>query len=160
MSLADKFELSLHKGSFPEGFRVIRSALTAYNEAALGVERKEAFMAASVKGKIVGGISYFWYGESAILDYVVVEEKWRRSNIGQKLIEAVENELVGQGCRKVHVATLDFQAPAFYLKQGYELVARVPLYIEKNDFLFFIKHLQQRHDQTESHKNTPADTER
>ena len=129
------------EGSQQKGFEKVRTALTAFNEKVLGTKRKTALMTACMGDEVVGGISFKWYGESAILDVVVVEEKWQHQGIGKQLLDAVEKEFLRQGCRQICVGMEDFQAPAFYQKLGYKLVGTTPKYINGRDHLMFRKEI-------------------
>jgi ribosomal protein S18 acetylase RimI-like enzyme len=43
---------------------------------------------------------------------------------GQRLLAAAERRAIERGCRHVFLDTFNFQAPDFYVKQGYEIYAR------------------------------------
>jgi hypothetical protein len=41
-------------------------------------------------------------------------------------METFEREALGRGCRQVVQETYEFQAPEFYRRRGFELIASVP----------------------------------
>jgi predicted N-acetyltransferase YhbS len=139
MTSPDTIEICLDEGSPSPKFEKVRAALTSFNEKILREKRKTALMTACVGGEVVGGISFRWYGKSAFLDIVAIEEKWQRRGIGRRLMEAVEIELRHQGCRQICVATQDFLAPDFYRKFGYQLAVTMSDYFVGHDYLIFRK---------------------
>lgn len=48
-----------------------------------------------------------------------VDPEMRRLGIGRRLLAAIEEEAVRRGCSRAALDTYDWQAPQFYLAQGY-----------------------------------------
>jgi predicted N-acetyltransferase YhbS len=57
-----------------------------------------------------------------------VAEPLRGQGYGAKLLRAAEDEARMQGCYGVFLTTFSFQAPTYYEKFGYEVVADIPDY--------------------------------
>jgi ribosomal protein S18 acetylase RimI-like enzyme len=57
--------------------------------------------------------------------YLVVAPEHRHRGIGRRLMELAEQEATTRGCRYAYVDTMDYQAPAFYRKLGYQLAGKL-----------------------------------
>ena len=68
----------------------------------------------------VTGVGKSYYKEINIGDLIVLE-KYRKQNIGKKLMETVEKYYKGKGFENMNLTTYDFQAPEFYKKCGFEI---------------------------------------
>lgn len=76
-------------------------------------------------GVIIGGALGSTYLSSLELEVMWVSENYRGQNIASQLLEEIESEAKGAGCRLAHLTTYSFQAPEFYLKQGYTVCGEV-----------------------------------
>ncbi len=78
------------------------------------------FVAEDDEGQLLGAITgRAYYNEVHIGDLIIGKEH-RKSGIGRKLVEEVENTYKGKGYEKITLTTFGFQAPEFYKKLGYE----------------------------------------
>ena len=59
------------------------------------------------------------------LDILWVDEKYRKTGIGSRLLKAAEEVAVQRGCHSVHVDTMSWQAPEFYKKHGYRIIGEL-----------------------------------
>ncbi len=83
---------------------------------------KLSYIALNEVSDIIGGInaSLVW-ASSLSIHQLWVDDKFRDHGIGRKLLLTAENEARRQGAQMAHLDTLEFQALAFYQKQGYEI---------------------------------------
>ena len=85
--------------------------------------------------KIIGFISYSIIYERAELNYIVVDEEYRRKGIAQKLLDFVladlKNNMVENFSLEVNVNNKN--AISFYLKNGFEIKATRSNYYEDGD---------------------------
>lgn len=70
-------------------------------------------VAASSDDNAIGYIELLW-----------VDETMRRQGLGRALLATVEQGLQAAGCKRVRLETFDYQAPAFYLENGYHEFAK------------------------------------
>ena len=79
------------------------------------------FMAEDGDGKIIGVITGRAYYNEVHIGDLIVDEKYRRTGLGSRLVHAVEDAYRGKGYDVVTLTTFGFQAPEFYKKLGYEV---------------------------------------
>jgi len=62
-----------------------------------------------------------------------VEKEYRQQGIGAKLLSNLENILLQSGIDKVWTWTAGYEAPKFYIKQGYEIFAEMENWYSSGD---------------------------
>lgn len=75
------------------------------------------------RDRIVAGICGNTWGGTCELRQFWVEESRRHCGLGTKLFEAAEQEARRRACTQIVLMTFSFQAPAFYERHGFEVVA-------------------------------------
>ena len=73
--------------------------------------------------RIVAGICGNTWGGTCELRQFWVHESQRHRGLGTKLFEAAEQEARRRGCTQIVLMTFSFQAPAFYERHGFEVIA-------------------------------------
>jgi ribosomal protein S18 acetylase RimI-like enzyme len=76
-------------------------------------------------GRIVAGICGNTWGGTCEVRQFWVEAAQRCRGIGTMLFRAVEKEARRRGCSQIVLMTFSFQAPAFYSRQGFEIIATI-----------------------------------
>jgi ribosomal protein S18 acetylase RimI-like enzyme len=76
----------------------------------------------SETGEVAGGIRSRAFYQSLIVDFLWIDEKFRRMGYGKELMLKVEGLAKEQGCISANTMTYSFQAPQFYEKLGYKTV--------------------------------------
>jgi GNAT superfamily N-acetyltransferase len=74
---------------------------------------------------IVAGAAGHTWGETCELRQVWVAASVRGRGLGRRLIAEAEAEAVRRGCRQLVLTTHSFQAPDFYRKLGFDVVAEL-----------------------------------
>jgi GNAT superfamily N-acetyltransferase len=108
----------------------LEDRLYEFNEAATGISDGRAlgiFVRDSERSIVAAAAGHTW-GETCELRQVWVAEPLRRQGIGRSLLAEAEAEALRRGCRQLVLTTHSFQAPQFYAKLGYTVVAEVPEY--------------------------------
>ena len=73
-------------------------------------------------GQLLAGLVAETFGNWLEIEYLFVKEDLRGQGIGSQLLQQAESEAKKRNCRFAFVNTYQFQAPAFYHKQGYKEV--------------------------------------
>ncbi|MFJ5265958.1 GNAT family N-acetyltransferase [Streptomyces sp. NPDC088387] len=78
---------------------------------------------------LAGGLAGYTWGTWLHVSTLWVDERHRGAGLGGALLAEAER-IAGteRGCQAARLETWDFQAPAFYQKQGYEVVCVIPDY--------------------------------
>lgn len=74
------------------------------------------------EGRIVAGIVARSCFETLEVEFLFVDEGYRRRGYGHKLLRHVEEAARADGLKQVLLNTYSFQAPGFYEKEGYSLL--------------------------------------
>jgi ribosomal protein S18 acetylase RimI-like enzyme len=122
--------IKVRAGDDPALEALLARRIYEYNAAATGYHDAESFTAscANENGTIEAGISGFTWGGTCFVSYLWVAEQLRRRGVGSDLLIAVEEHARNKRCRLVLVSSHSFQAPEFYIRQGYRQAARIDDY--------------------------------
>jgi GNAT superfamily N-acetyltransferase len=107
---------------------VITDGLSAYNYERAGYRdyRPLAVIVSEAgTGETIGGL----YGRTShgllFVERFFLPETLRGKGFGARILALAEEEARRRGCTRAALMTLTFQAPGFYLKQGYDVAARL-----------------------------------
>lgn len=75
--------------------------------------------------RIVAGICGNTWGDTCELRQFWVEASRRGHGLGTQLFQAAEQEARRRGCTQIVLMTFSFQAPSFYERHGFEVLATV-----------------------------------
>jgi GNAT superfamily N-acetyltransferase len=121
-------EITLSDAEEPEASKVMLDALNAFNAAAAGphgytplnlVVRRPGDPAPV--GGINGGIFYGWL----FIRLFYLPDDLRGGGRGAALLRRIEDVARARGCVGVHLDSFSFQAPEFYVKQGYTMFGAI-----------------------------------
>jgi GNAT superfamily N-acetyltransferase len=92
-------------------------------------------------GKRLGGFRGEIYFHWLLVNVLYVEEQARGKGIGARLLTEGEAQAKAKGARHARLDTFDWQAPGFYLKQGYRDLLTMPDYFRGHGLSFMVKDL-------------------
>ncbi|MGG5318269.1 GNAT family N-acetyltransferase [Enterococcus sp. AZ072] len=94
-----------------------------------------------VLGRIVGEIHWNYLR----IELFYVDENTRGKGVGGKLLKQIEAVALEKNCTLVLLETMSFNAPDFYLKNGYEVSGRIDNHpLESETHYFMSKRLVNR----------------
>lgn len=92
--------------------------------------------------RIVAGICGNTWGGTFEVRQFWVEESRRHQGLGTKLFLAAQHEARRRDCTQIVLMTFSFQAPAFYERHGFEVVATIEHHPRGHRSLLMRKHLR------------------
>ena len=120
--------ITLTDAAHDDDSAVIAEGLSAYNEAQAGYSDSRALavlVSDPETGKVVGGL----VGRTSLgllrVNTFFLPEHLRRGRLGSRILAMAEEQGRRRGCTRAALSTVHFQAPGFYLKQGWEVAARI-----------------------------------
>lgn len=121
----------------------VQRQLRLFNERHLGQSkaRLAVFLRAPDERGIVAAVVGFLVGDEVFIDWVWVEESLRGRHLGAHVLAAAEKAAFDHGCKRVTLNTFTFQAPDFYRKQGYRVLAEIPDFMVGQSKIYFRKEL-------------------
>jgi GNAT superfamily N-acetyltransferase len=128
--LANRTETTIALTDAPreDEIAVIAEGLRAYNEAQAGYSDSRelaVFVRDPETKEVVGGL----YGRTSLgllrVDRFFLPQDLRRDRLGSRILAMAEEEGRRRGCTRAVLSTVQFQAPGFYLKQGWEIAVRI-----------------------------------
>jgi ribosomal protein S18 acetylase RimI-like enzyme len=90
--------------------------------------RRLAAFATDSSGRLIGGAAGRTWGACCELLQLWVQPEHRNSGVGSRLVVEFEARARTRGCRIFYLTTLSFQAPDFYRRHGYGVLARIDGY--------------------------------
>jgi GNAT superfamily N-acetyltransferase len=107
---------------------IIEQGLARYNEDKAGYrDSRPLAVLISVPGSkaVVGGL----LGRTSLgllfIDLFFLPPSLRKHGLGSRIMQAAEDEARRRGCRKAVVITINFQAPEFYQRHGYQVFGQI-----------------------------------
>ena len=109
----------------PLDVQYLEDRLYEFNSGVTGITDGEwlAIFVRDVGGQIVAGICGNTWGGCCEIRQFWVEESRRRQGLGTRLLNAAEREARRRGCDRIVLTTFSFQAPDFYAKHGFVVLA-------------------------------------
>jgi GNAT superfamily N-acetyltransferase len=120
-------ELLVTTDPTPDQVQYLEDRIYEFNSGATGITDGGylGIFVEDEQGEIVAGICGNTWAGCLEVRQLWVEEHRRKEGLGTRLLRAAEHEARQRGCRQVLLMTFTFQAPAFYAKNGFEVIAVV-----------------------------------
>jgi GNAT superfamily N-acetyltransferase len=111
----------------PQDVRALEDGLYSDNVQRTGRDdgRWLAIFVRDADRRVVAGLTGWTWAGWLKVNILWVREDLRRKGHGRDLLHAAEAEAKARGCTRATLDTYSFQAPAFYQRLGYEIVATV-----------------------------------
>jgi GNAT superfamily N-acetyltransferase len=110
----------------PDEVQFLEDRIYEFNSSATDIMDGELLALFVREGdRIVAGICGNTWGGTCEVRQFWVEESRRHHGLGTKLFRAAEQEARRRGCAQIVLMTFSFQAPAFYERHGFEVVASI-----------------------------------
>ena len=111
----------------PDEVQYLEDRLYEFNSTVTGITEGEwlAIFVRDERDRIVAGICGNTWGGCCEIRQFWVEKSRRKQGLGTRLFGAAEQEARRRGCTQILLMTFSFQAPAFYAKHGFEVLAAV-----------------------------------
>lgn len=120
-------ELIISNESAPGDVQYLEDRLYEFNSAVTGLGDGQwlTIVVRDDDHRLVAGICGNTWGGCAEIRQFWVHEALRGRGLGTRLLQAAEDEARRRGCRQIFLMTFSFQAPAFYARRGFEVIAVV-----------------------------------
>jgi len=124
--LLKSYTLSVNNAVDKDNRKAVGAFLKNYNNAAMpGYELREHLevVAKDANGKVLGGLYGYFFWAWLEIHILAVDEAQRKQGIGKSLIQKAEAVAIQKNTFKIRLNTFEFQAPQFYERLGYKIVA-------------------------------------
>jgi GNAT superfamily N-acetyltransferase len=111
----------------PDEVQYLEDRIYEYNSGVTGIGDGQwlAIFSRDGSGRIIGGICGNTWGGGCEIRQFWVEQSHRHQGLGTSLFQAAEREARRRGCSQMLLMTFSFQAPEFYERNGFEIVATI-----------------------------------
>lgn len=132
MSANDELMIAIELADTPDeaALALVDEGLERHNYAVAPLNEVAplAAFARTPDGTLIGGAVGRTWGQCCELLELWVDEAQRGQGVASRLLAAFEAHAADRGCTVYYLTTLSYQAPGFYLKQGYAERARIAGY--------------------------------
>jgi ribosomal protein S18 acetylase RimI-like enzyme len=130
------FNLKVITQDFDKEYKLLQNKLRANNIARVGkdIKRKPLMLLYyDKKNNLIAGLYGYQSWGMFYIDLLWVNEDFRLQKLGTKLLKTAEEYAVKNKALYVRVNTASFQAPEFYLKNGYEIFGKLPMLVDAKE---------------------------
>lgn len=127
-----------------EATEEVTDALDAFNRAYsdVGNPHQKTLVLRGEQERLMAGIVFVIHWHWLHVEILFVQEGSRGQGLGSQLLQQAEVYAKAEGCIGAYLDTLSFQAPDFYVKHGYKVLAKLPNFPPgPNQKIYFAKRL-------------------
>lgn len=138
------YEIVLKEKTTAKDLAIIDDGISEHQERIFGKVARGGLLLLMKKpsGEVVGGVSGFWNAFGWLyVNSLWVSDDVRGNGYGKQLMERIEAEAVGRGCKNAYLNTMSFQAPEFYKKLGYTVFGELEDFPTGHSRIFLRKSL-------------------
>lgn len=124
-----QFDISITDSPSAESLDLIASGLDGFNLDAAGYADRRTLTVLVTDpeiGKVLGGLTGRTSLGMLFIDLFYLPAELRGHGLGSRVLAAAEDEARRRGCRSGLLYTISFQAPDFYVKQGWSVFGEIP----------------------------------
>ena len=135
--------IELPENPTPEDIKRVHDGLEQYNQTHTSPTTFQPLVIfiRDNEGEIQGGLTGGTFWQWCHVDILWLDESLRSQRYGSKLLQMAEDEATKRGCVGIFLDTMSFQAPEFYIQQGYTEWGRLTDFPPGHTRLFYKKGL-------------------
>jgi GNAT superfamily N-acetyltransferase len=122
-------DIDISEDEYPEleAVAAIQRGLHAYNQEMGGPYDRDpvTVLARDAEGTVRGGLLGLTYWNWLFIDWLWLAPEMRGKGLGGQLLGRAEAIALRRGCTNAYTDTFDFQAPGFWLRNGYAEFGRL-----------------------------------
>ncbi|QDU78088.1 Acetyltransferase (GNAT) family protein [Bremerella volcania] len=99
---------------------------------------KPLVLLARDQNKLVGGLIAEHVLAWLKISIMAVDPPYRGQGIGSSLLIDAERRAAAMGCKYLYADTMQYQAPQFYLKHGFQVAGQIPNWDSHGHTKFFM----------------------
>lgn len=125
----------------PSDDKIIRNGMIDFNTHIIQEKSSHFSVFAKEGAQIIGGALIWEHSDALYIDALWCNEQYRKKGIGTKIITMIDDVAKTKGLPKIFVDTYEFQAQAFYEKNGFYCIGTIPKYLKEYDRIFMRKNI-------------------
>lgn len=138
-----QLQLKIDSENFIENNSKLSEKMRDYNIAQVGAYGKKEglfFGCYGVNNELIAGLSAYFNWGGFYIDLLWVHEDYRHQKLGSKLLQEAQQQAILMRALYLRVNTATFQALDFYLKNNFEVFAKLPILVtgHKNQYDYFL----------------------
>lgn len=122
------FNISVKEHNVDNIPSILRDGVRNFNKPFLG-DWPAIYFAICIEDEgqnLIGGISGYYFNEYVLVQWASVDEAYRKTGIGTRLFNYLDEFALSKNCKFIHLETMEFQARKFYEKFGFVVEATIP----------------------------------